>query len=332
MDFLESGKQILDDFHVPSIPGMGMLRDKGVVGTFQAGLDALKQRTGEAVNAVGDFGGKILYGNHPPAPTPVAPKPVAPAPVAAKPMGMNRVDLGEGNSITAGHPIQPEVAQRMQAAAVPSTQAQLDHRAESAALADQRYADLHARQAQQTPQQAPQAVGGMNRPDYSEVIAQAIGVMNSDRPSGSFDRQLDHKHKVQAASDVLKAVGGMQTAGNEQASHENIASMNNATDQQRLAAASDEARQRSALGMGQLASQDQYRRDQASNAASKLAMEKQLAEAEAAKLLAARQAYADQLKRQGTGMFFDDQDMLDNAELVGAGSVSPSEMYKQLNK
>lgn len=91
------------------------------------------------------------------------------------------------------------------------------------------------------------SVGG-GQPDYSGVIDQAIATLQSNRPSGSFDRQIEWKNKVGAAKDILGLVGGMQTSANQTAAQQGIAGMNNATDRQRIAAGQEEARQRTALG------------------------------------------------------------------------------------
>ena len=337
MGFLDSTKQILGDFKGPSIPGMGMIRDKGIVGTAQAGMSALGNTIDQGVHAAGNFGGKILYGNHPPAPTPVAaPVVKQAAPAVNPPMGMNRVDLGGGSSITAQRPIQPAMAQNMQAAAVPSTPEASALRAESAAMADQRYADLRA---QQAPQQVAPQVGGMMRPaapDYSGVIDQAVGDIQSGVHGSGFDAALAHKHKVAAAQDLLKSVGGIQGNADQNANQMAIADMNNQSAQMiaqgNQAAQAGIAQQRNAMDMGELASQDQYRTNQSQIASGRLGMDKQVAEAEAARLAAARNTYADQLKAQGTGMFFNNDELLNQAELVRSGAISPDAMFKQNTK
>lgn len=332
-------------------PGAGgMIRDKGLVGVAQAGMNELTQRGNQVGGAIGNVvnqglaaGGKLLYGQGytPEGAAAITGGIATPKQVAVPPVRQvsPTVDLGGGSSITAQRPIQPDMAQRIQAAAVPSTQDQLDRRAAEVAMVQQRRDASEAWDAANAPQaQAPQ-VGGMIRPvgpDYSGVIDQAIGDMQSRRPSGSFDRQLEYKNKVENAKNILNLVGGMQTAGNQNANQLAISGMGNQSAQQiaagNQAAQTDIARQRNAIDLGELASQDQYRTAQAGTNASEFGMKKQAAETEAARLAAASNMYADQLKAQGTGMFFNDQDLLDRAELVRSRAVSPADMFKQLNK
>jgi len=116
--FVEDFKQRFSNIQGPNL---GMLRDKGIVGTAQTGMNDLSQRLNQAgtvvggmvnqgAQAAGNVANKVLYGEHPPAPVqpasiqqPVAVQPQAPAPIARQPMGM--VDLGGGSSITTNRPI-----------------------------------------------------------------------------------------------------------------------------------------------------------------------------------------------------------------------------------
>jgi len=329
------------DEEPPTKFGLGMLKDRGILGTAQTGLDALQKDQQQRRERTLNFGNKILYGNHPPAPTPtVAPPTVAPPPVAPPPGSpLGQVNLGGGSSISVPYPMDPKIANRMQLAATPSTPEQLASRAESAALADQRYADWHAQRDADAARASTPQVGGMARietPDYSGAINQAVDDINSEAPSGSFDRALRQKHKVAAAQQLLSTLGGIQGQNTQNITHTNIADANNRSTQdiaygnQQAQAQAQKAH--SALGMGQLASEDQYRVNQNRIASDNSNMSRQLAETEAAKAAAARSVFADQLRTKAKGMFFDNQDQLNNAELVRSGAVTPDAMFKQLNK
>jgi hypothetical protein len=94
--------------------------------------------------------------------------------------------------------------------------------------------------------------GGPGRPDYSDAIDRAIATLEKPAASGSFDRMIGQKKERAAAAQILSATGGMQTSGDQMASQQSIAGMNNATDRAKAnqAAAIDRQRieQTGALG------------------------------------------------------------------------------------
>lgn len=151
-----------------------------------------------------------------------------PAPASSK------VDLGNGNYVDDGKARSPESVARMQGAMTPSTPGQLASRAESARLADQRYADLKARKAAQNTGGQPQAAQGSSGPDYSGIINQALETLESRRPTNSFDDAITWKHKTANAKAVLDQIGGMQKDANSNKSNENINNNNRAQRQAEL--------------------------------------------------------------------------------------------------
>jgi hypothetical protein len=198
------------------------------------------------------------------------------------------------------------MVKNMQTAAVQSTPEQLERRARDAAISQQ---NLDESRAWDAARAAPQGMGMQQPiqvqqgPDYSGAIENAIAALQTGRPSGSFDRQIEWKNKVGAAKDLLGLVGGMQTSANQTAA-------NTATDQQRIAAAQEDARQRTALGMGQLASEDQYRQGQAQAAqmsaqvdAQKYADEQAMKQREAEREILANAELAKAYEMQNTGFF-----------------------------
>lgn len=256
-----------------------------------------------------------------------------------------RVNLGGGNYIQAPQgTISPEQSLGMKTAAAPSTPEALASRAESAAMADQRYADWRAQKAQGGG--GMPASGGMpqsGQRDYSEAIDRALAVLEKPRPSGDIDRQIAWKNEVSAAKQTLGLLGGMQTAEGQQATTRGIAAMGdqterykadmaNKTAQERTAAEQEQERQRTAFGMASLTSQDQERLSRMGLDKARFDREGQIAEQGAQQTDAARQAYFNQLKSEGSGIIFDDEQKLQDAEAVRSGIISPAELFKLRNK
>lgn len=297
---------------------------RGISSAFSPAQKQAGQKIGEFLTT------PVIPAATTPTPTPVAkqPAPMNRQTTPQQPVGM--VDLGGGSSITSRAPLSPAAIAGMQRAAIQSTPEQLERRARDAALSQQ---NLDESRAWDAARAAPQGMGMQQPaqvapgPDYSGAIENAIATLQSSRPSGSFDRQIEWKNKVGAAKDLLGLVGGMQTSANQTAA-------NTATDQQRIAAAQEEARQRTALGMGQLASEDQYRQDQVQAAqmgtqteAQKYADERAMKQQEANRLAAAREALAQYLEQQGTGTFFDDPEKLAQARLARVGGINADSIF-----
>lgn len=299
----------------------------------------------QTLSNVGDFLTTPVVSNQ--AASQVAPQPAPqavpqmqpkakPAPTIRQPMGM--VDLGGGSSITANQPLSLDTMKRIQTAGVQSTPEDLARRARDVADVEARTAKYGTGREEMQPNmgmQRPVQMQTSNQPDYSAEIEQALSVLNKPTASGSFDRMIAQKKERAAAQTVLNALGGMQTAGNQQATQRDIAAMGNESEMQRAEMANRIAQERTAadqaLGIAGLTSQDQERQSRMGLAKAQFDREGQLAEQSAEGLKAQRAAAMNFFNEKANEGIFGNEEAAQYAQLVGTGAMSPAEAFKLFN-
>ena len=321
----------------------GMVKQKGLSGVVDQVGAAVTPAISQLGKTIQTGLGSALYGQgyKPEAATPQpeakpeAKPEVKPAPTIRQPMGM--VDLGGGSSITTNQPLSIDAMKRIQTAGVQSTPEDVARRARDVADVEASIAKYGTGREEMQPNMGMQrpVQQTSNQPDYSAEIEQALSVLNKPAASGSFDRMIGQKKERAAAQAVLNTLGGMQTAGNQQATQRDIAAMGNESELQRAEMANRSAQERTAaeqaLGIAGLTSQDQERQSRMGLAKAQFDREGQLAEQGAEGLKAQRAAAMNFFNEKANEGIFGNEEAAQYAQLVGTGAMSPAEAFKLFN-